>query len=390
MSKRQKLPAMLTAIFVIAVAGMGAFGVSTGLPLFPQSPASVAAGTARHFWETGSIQDPKFQEYYDELIEKSRGIPQGFYAQDFFTIGTDGNLYPKHGILFTVLSSVFYGVFGDLGFWILVQAALFALLSGVYQLSQRVSSAFAAAIVLGATPLFTNFFHFSFAFNHDLFAPACVVWSLVLLPRTPLVAGLIFSLSLYIRISHLALLPMLVAAYRPLSCGRMQHYGKVLSGAVIGWAPLLVLNQMLWGAPLRGAYARLPLFGNGQVAFDASSHSFGLTFLTQGWRHRLFDDWEGLLATSPVWFLVPLMVWIAWKHPQRRLLATLLAGSCGYALLMLSFSYWESANGPRFVHPCTALLLVLAAALLERVMNPPRPEAPAAATAEASDDPAAV
>ncbi len=49
---------------------------------------------------------------------------------------------------------------------------------------------------------------------------------------------------------------------------------------------------------------------------------------------------------------------------------TVLAGACGYTLLMLTFSYWESANGPRFVFPCTALLLVLAAALLDRIMHP--------------------
>ena len=386
MSKRQKLPAILTAVFVIAVAGAGAYGVSIGMPLFPQSPASVAAGTARHFWKTGSIQDPAFQDLYDELIEKSRGTSQGQYWQDSFAIGIDGNLYPKHGILISVLSSVFYGVFGDVGFWILVQAALFALLSGVYQLSRRVSSAFAAAIVLASTPLSTPFLQLSFPFNFGPLSPACVVWSLVLLPRTPLVAGLVFSLSFYMRISHLALLPMLVAAHQPLSSERMKHYAKVLSGVAIGWAPLLVLNQMLWGAPLRGAYARLPLFGNGQVAFDTSSHSFGLTFLMQGWRYRLFDDGEGLLATAPVWFLVPLMVWIAWKHPERRLLATLLAGSFGYALLMLTFSYWESANGPRFVYPCTALLLVLAAALLERIMSPARGrKARPMDTVEASD-----
>ena len=84
---------------------------------------------------------------------------------------------------------------------------------------------------------------------------------------------------------------------------------------------------------------------------DTSSHAFGLVFLPEGWRHRLFDDWEGLQATSPSWYLVPLMVWIAWKHPQRRLLFTVLAGACGYTLLMLTFSYWESANGPRFVFP---------------------------------------
>ena len=64
-----------------------------------------------------------------------------------------------------------------------------------------------------------------------------------------------------------------------------------------------------------------------QVAFDTSSHAFGLVFLTEGWRHRLFDDWDGLLATSPIWYLVPLMVWIVWKHPQRRLLAALLSGA---------------------------------------------------------------
>ena len=206
MRNHQKVAAILAAAFAIAVVATAAFAISIGTPLFPQTPASVAADTARHFWKAGNIQDPKFQERYDELINKSRGTKQGFYSQDFFTIGRDGNLYPKHSILFTVLSSVFYGVFGDVGFWILVQVVLFALLSGVYQLSQRVSSAFATAIVLGATPLCTNFFHFSFVFNYDFFAPACVVWSLVLLPRTPLVAGLIFSLSLYIRISDLALL----------------------------------------------------------------------------------------------------------------------------------------------------------------------------------------
>ena len=73
--------------------------------------------------------------------------------QDFFSIGSDGNLYPKHSILFAALSAVFYGVFGEVGFWILVQVGLFALLAGVYRLSRRASSALATAIALIATPL---------------------------------------------------------------------------------------------------------------------------------------------------------------------------------------------------------------------------------------------
>ena len=53
---------------------------------------------------------------------------------------------------------------------------------------------------------------------------------------------------------------------------------------------------------------------------------------------------------------------------------------------MLTFSYWESTGGPRFVFPCTALLLVLAAALLERIMPPPRGrKARPMDTVEASD-----
>ena len=63
----------------------------------------------------------------------------------------------------------------------------------------------------------------------------------------------------------------------------------------------------------------------------------------------------------------------------------MLAGACGYTLLVLTFSYLESANGPRFVFPCTALLLVLAAALLERIMTPQGRKARPIDTVEASD-----
>ena len=368
----QKLKAILSVAFVIVVVGSGTFRFSKGEPLFVENSAGVVADTARHLWVSGNIQNPRFQELYDELIERSRGIPRGSLVQDFFSIGSDGNLYPKHSILFAALSAVFYGVFGEVGFWILVQVGLFALLAGVYRLSRRASSALATAIALIATPLSTNFLQQSLAFTYSFFAPACVVWSLVLLPRTPLVAGLVFSLSFYLRISHLALLPMLLLAYQPLPSGRITHYAKVLSGVVMGWIPLLVLNHELWGAPLRGAYTRLPVFGNGHVTIDTGSHTFALEFLTRGWRHRLFDNAEGLLATSPIWYLLPLMVWIVWKHPHRRFLASLLAGACGYTVLMLTFSYWETANGTRFVFPCTALLFVLAAALFDRIMTPPR------------------
>ena len=63
----------------------------------------------------------------------------------------------------------------------------------------------------------------------------------------------------------------------------------------------------------------------------------------------------------------------------------MLAGACGYALLMLTFSYWEGAHGPRFVFPCTAVLLVLAAALLDRIMPPGGRKARPMDTVEASD-----
>ena len=86
MRNHQKVAAILAAAFAIAVVATAAFAISIGMPLFPQTPASVAADTAPHFWKAGNIQDPKFQERYDELINKSRGTTQGSYSQDFLVI----------------------------------------------------------------------------------------------------------------------------------------------------------------------------------------------------------------------------------------------------------------------------------------------------------------
>ena len=151
MKTHQKPAALLCIVFVIYVAAIAVITKDT--PQFPPDPASSVAATARHFWNTGNLRGPRFQELYHDFAEKSRSHPRDSLWQDTFSLGTDGALYPKHTILVSVLSAPFYGLFGDIGFWILSQLALFLFLAGVYRLSTEVSSPFTTAGGRGALVL---------------------------------------------------------------------------------------------------------------------------------------------------------------------------------------------------------------------------------------------
>ena len=62
--------------------------------------------------------------------------------------------------------------------------------------------------------------------------------------------------------------------------------------------PLLILNYTIWGEPLRGAYARIVTFENGEAVLDSTSHTFGLSFFPNEWSYRLFDKREAYLGRA--------------------------------------------------------------------------------------------
>ncbi len=369
---RYKTEIFLTVAFWLVAAAIAFVASSSGATLFTDTPAATLATSAKYFWEHGSLADPRFVQIRDQLITDTSVSPDARAYQDVFALARDGEtLYPRHSLLILFLSAPFYGLFGDFGFWLFNNLILYLMLVGGYRIGAQAGSSFAAALATGMLPLVAGYFLvFSYLPAYD-YPPACaVIWAFCWAQRRPTLAGACLALALYVRMSEAFFLPFLLLSLGRPSMERFSHYGRLLAGFAAGCAPLFVSNVLLWGDPIRGAYGRCVVFRGGEMVIDASLHHFSVATLLGDWSYRLLNGQEGLLAVMPIWALAPLMLLFLPDGELGWKLRTMALASLGYGIVMLSFSYWREASGPRFVFSATALLLTVASWHIHRLMTP--------------------
>lgn len=369
---RYKTEIFLTLAFWLVAASVAFVAASSGATLFTDTPAATLATSAKYFWNQGSLADPRFVEIRDQLIEDTSVSPDARAYQDVFALARDGEtLYPRHSLMILFLSAPFYGLLGDWGFWLFNNLTLYLMLVGIYRIGSQVGSSFAAALATGMLPLAAGYFLvFSYLPAYD-YPPACaVVWAFYWVSKRPALAGACLALALYVRMSEAFYLPFLLLALGWPSVERLTHYGRVLTGFAAGYGPLFVSNLLLWGDPIRGAYGRCVIFRGGEMVIDPSLHHFSVATLLGDWSYRLLNGQEGLLAVMPIWAVAPLMLLFLPAGERGWKLRAMIVAALAYGLVMLSFSYWREASGPRFVFSATALLLTAASWHIHRLMTP--------------------
>jgi hypothetical protein len=338
---------------------------NVGFNVIQPNPAGSVAETAAAIWDEHTISRRDFAKVQQDMIDQSKSHPDTLFWQDVFAIGIDGTLYPKHPLLASILAAPFYGLFGNLGFWIFNQVVLFLLFVGIFKLAKPITSDNNLPIFLVLISMGTSIFLGSYFFSYDIVGVLLVVWSFAVVGKKHFIAGLLLALSLYIRITHLVFLPFLLICF-PVS---KKNISLILSGFLLGLFPLLVFNFLLWGDALSGPYARTEHYFKGQVVFTPSYHSlnsFSLENFLTNIGTKLFSLNEGMISVNPLFAVALIGIFYCSKHPQRRFILSCFFAGLTYTLLMLSYSYWIGAGGRRFVLPAVFLISLAVIPLIEK------------------------
>ena len=337
------------------------------MSFFPEGPAARVAEASRAIWQEGSFVPRGFIAIRDEV--QSRSAKNGtLFNQDVFALGKHGELLPKHSWFSMVMGALFYGAFGEPGFWIFHHLAAFLLIAftGLIgaQLSERDTT---LPVLVGALAGTQMIFHIV-TFAIDIHAACLVLAALWLAKDSPLLGGALSVLSWFARPALILLLPLTLLFWR---IEDRSHTALLRSmvGAAIGAAVVLVTNMFFFGEWFTSIYHHLPLFKAGIMGIDPHPIGFNPLVLSADWSKKLFDADIGLLRWNPILLAFPYVIWRTTTQSRRLPGFMLLLSSALFALYIFSYPMWHMTHsGNRFLFPSIFLFLALAAGDIHRLL----------------------
>ena len=271
-------------------------------------------------------------------------------------LGRDGQWFPKHSLLMSVLAAPFYALFGMPGFAIFGLLILGMLAMAFFCLARlvapRLPSAAAALLLIAGTFLR----QYDYNITPDLLAALVAALGLFLLLRgRDLGGGCVFGVAVFAKLTNLFLLPF--AWIYVFLCRGRRGLGRSIAAAAVPLSFLLLLNQVLFGSPLITSYDRNVLSQDGALTVVSHRGQFDRA-LWEGLPGMLLDRDHGLIPTSPaLWLALPGLA-LMWRSHRREAALTIVLGEF-YLLLFATYRYWATTRyGNRFL----ILLLILAAA----------------------------
>lgn len=339
-----------------------------GIEVTPSdSPAGRVAEVTRSLVERGSLEPETFRAIARQAAESSRALGRPSW-QDAFTLGRHGELFPKHALLSAILVVPFFAVFGEAGFWIFQQLAAMLLIFYTFRLASYICDDKVGALALVVITLGTQtvFGLYTYTFSYDLHAALLVIMGLYYLRTRPLWGGLLVGLSVFMRPSHVLLLPFLLYSWRGEGASQRRD-GLLGTAAALGLYGFV--NHLMYGSPWLTPYQRLPGFdAQGQMLLMPHEVGFSLQTLCHDWGDKLFSSKVGLILFNPVVILVPFCFIVIGWHKERRFLALTLSASLFYALYVFSYSAWPWSHlGNRYLMPSIYLSLLSLMVLLHSV-----------------------
>ena len=345
--------------FLLLICLLALISLGKGRSVLPMNPAGEVGRTAIYLAETGKISRRDFVEKYDSFLEISRQNPGFVYTQDYYALGANGVLYPKHPILVSVIAAPFYAIFGTVGFWIYAQIMFLILIISFRHILRQFVKPGAAdigtIILIGGTQIAIG----SFGLSYDLTLVSIMLAGLALSKRFPLWGSFLMGITAMIRASTVAFVPLLALAFLPTAKEERRSWiAAAISGLGQGLGLMMILNRLIWGSPFTLPYHRLPTFLNGTALFD-HSHTLSLNNLLSEPVAKVFYPPHGMFPSNPALLLLPIG-WLAWKSRSSRWFTTLTFVSGLLKLLVIfSYSYWNSSViGNRFLLPTICLWLL--------------------------------
>ncbi len=179
--------------------------------------------------------------------------------------------------------------------------------------------------------------------------------------------GLLLGLAVSVEIiaalagSAIGLSALGLAASRWRWRGALAAAAALALGGIVGLAPLLIYDALVFGSPLNTGYANVVGFPGMNVGFfDISAPDIGVLAAL------LFGAYRGLLPLAPVLVLMPVGLWAMARESRLRGPGlVILAVALSYLAINSGYYYWDggAATGPRYlvpIMPFAALALAFA------------------------------
>jgi hypothetical protein len=260
---------------------------------------------------------------------------------------------PKHSILMPLMALPAIAVCGAFGCLLTNLLFAIALVMGLSLLGGSTSASRVTSLVVFIT---SSWMLYCLNFSPDLLVAALIVWAYALAGRERwLACGFLAGLAVWAKVyAAIILLPLAIVI---VPCGWRATLRAGIA-ALIGIAPMLIVNAMIYGGPLTTGYDR-----DGRVAADGFTvvehySLFNQPFLA-GLMKVLFDLQAGMLRTAPLWFLWPIGFAITWRLREpfpRRMALALALGALANVAVFAPYEAWnQSVYGNRFLFPSVAL-----------------------------------
>lgn len=339
---------------------------------YPTLPTVSTAETAREIWEHGTIERPSYYKLDAYFKELSLGDPSQAYWQDVYGHSRSGALLPKHPLIISVIGAPFYGLFGYVGIWLLNQLFLLVLFFYLYRILHETVTVYKSLFFCALAALSTSIiWRYTYSFSYDLLSTSLIISGFFYLKKFPFLAGLLFGLSLYVRMTNALFLPFLVLACYPVDWKNFSFI-KSWSLCVFGFlsvvTPYLFTNFLVFGNAIKGSYTNVPVYLNGETFTDEKTGQFHWNFLLNE-PIRLWGNSDSLLNCYPLLLIILLLIPFLLFLPKQNYIIMITLGSLTQIGLFLCYSFWTGAGGDRFVQAAVLLLFIPAAYVVDSLLK---------------------
>ena len=290
------------------------------------------------------------------------------------SLGARGEWYPKHPLLLPVAALPFYAAAGDPGLLLFNLVQLVGLDALIFLAARRFTGDLAALAIALWFAFGSLLRPAAYNFAPDVLSSLVVLGGyLALTSRRPMLAGLLFGLSVAAKWTNLLFLPV-AAAYALVALGRRPAL-LFATACAPALALLGILNWHMFGSPLTTPYDRV-LAPSG--ALEPSHRTlFSQPFWAGLWE-QIRDPRLGLLRSAPqVLFALP---GFALLFRRARAEALFVASLCAVQMAVFApYRMWSASSyGHRFLMTVVTLCSVPVAALAQWALDPARSRAAAA------------
>ncbi len=358
-------------VVLIALIGALFFAFIKGVPspnYLPEGPAFAIGEVSKNLWQNGSVSPTYFYEMYKVIQEESRSSGNQYW-QDIFSLGINGELYPKHSLISSMIGAIFYGVFGDWGFvifqWICFLSILYAVISLSNQINRADNLTAATLILCLGTPLVG----YVLAYSYDLHAVALLLVGLNLAQKRPLWGAAVMSLAVFVR-------PSLLLLSFPLAFVNVREDNTMRSKMDAFWGSSLIIalwffcNYLCWGSIFETAYSRVIGFDGGNPYLSKHPIGFNWQVFIASWDSKIWGA-AGIFPYSFVFVALPWSIFTAITGKKWNQIIMIVAG-IAHTCYVFSYEMWHVSDfGNRLLLPVPVLFSILTTQLINknRVMS---------------------